>query len=117
MNGEFLYNSEQDQKLQELKRAAFEVLYEHEGCDRQDWIDWIIADHGEELAEVIGDNPYDTYPQLEDYWDSMDYEDPNTGVCLTYRDWAEYFSCWEHKEVYDKLVEANNKLKSIKSMI
>ena len=64
--------------------------------------------------DAIGEDPYDVNSLLSDYWDSMDYEDPDTGICFTYRDWAEYFINWEHREVYDKLVEVSRKLDKIK---
>lgn len=124
MNGEFPYTYNHSPELEALKEAAFSVLHDHEGCDRQDWIEWIIADHSEELTDAIGNDPYDVYPQLEDYWDSMDYEDPVTGLSFTYRDWAEYFANWEHRKVYDRLnevceqlYEANRKLATIKESL
>lgn len=113
MNGEFPYN-EKTPEMDKLKRAAFEVLRDNDGCECQDWIDALIGEYGEIVVDAFGEDPYDVNSQLSDYWDSMDYEDPDTGICFTYRDWAEYFTNWEHREVYDKLVEVSRKLDKIK---
>lgn len=78
--------------MDKLKRAAFEVLRDNEGCECQDWMDALIGEYGEIVVDAIGEDPYDVNSLLSDYWDSMDYEDPDTGICFTYRDWAEYFS-------------------------
>lgn len=100
--------------MDKLKRAAFEVLRDNDGCECQDWINALIGEYGEIVVDAIGEDPYDVNSLLSDYWDSMDYEDPDTGICFTYRDWAEYFINWEHREVYDKLVEVSWKLDKIK---
>lgn len=113
MNGEIPYN-EKTPEMDKLKRAAFEVLRDNEGCECQDWMDALIGEYGEIVVDAIGEDPYDVNSLLSDYWDSMDYEDPDTGICFTYRDWAEYFINWEHREVYDKLVEVSRKLDKIK---
>ena len=69
--------------MDKLKRAAFEVLRDNEGCECQDWMDALIGEYGEIVVDAIGEDPYDVNSLLSDYWDSMDYEDPDTGICFT----------------------------------
>lgn len=116
MNGEFPYN-EKTPEMEVFKRAAFDVLRDNEGCDCQDWINILVGEYGEIVVDAFDDDPFYVNSQLSDYWDSMDYEDPDTGICFTFRDWAEYFAKWEQREVYDKLVEVSRKLKSIKDTV
>jgi hypothetical protein len=113
MNGEYPY-CETAPEMDKLKRAAFEVLRDNEGCECQDWINILVDEYGKEVVDAFDDDPFYVNSQLSDYWDCMDYEDPDTGICFTYRDWAEYFINWEHREVYDKLVEVSRKLDKIK---
>ena len=42
--------------------------------------------------DALGNNPNEVYAELEDIWENVDYEDPRTGICLTYQNWAEYFA-------------------------
>lgn len=100
--------------MEVFKRAAFDVLRDNEGCDCQDWINILVGEYGKEVVDAFDDDPFYVNSMLSDYWDSMDYEDPDTGICFTFRDWAEYFANWEHREVYDKLVEVSRKLDKIK---
>lgn len=48
-----------------------------------------------------------------DWWDSMDYEDEDTGMCETFKDWAEYFATERSAELYDLLVEAKSEIKRL----
>lgn len=100
------YNEDED--YQAFKRLAFEVIRDGEGeMECQDWINELIQCN--ETANVFGsDDPPYVFATLEDYWDTMDYEDPDTGVCFTYRDWALFFQNWTHKEVYDQLIADYN---------
>ena len=97
MNGEFPYN-EKTPEMEVFKRAAFGVLRDNEGCDCQDG--------GQNVNKV------ESGVRLR-----YQYEDPDTGICFTFRDWAEYFANWEQREVYAKLVEVSRKLKSIKDTV
>ena len=51
--------------------------------------------------------------ELEDIWETVDYENPRTGICLTYQNWAEYFAGEFAHTIYDELVKAKqtNELK------
>ena len=67
MNGEFPYN-EKTPEMDKLKRAAFEVLRDNDGCECQDWMDALIGEYGEIVVDAIGEDPYDVNSLLSDYW-------------------------------------------------
>lgn len=68
--------------MDELKKAAFEAIYK-DGCDNcGDWIDTLVNCYSEEVVDALGNNPNEVYAELEDIWETMDYEDPRTGICL-----------------------------------
>lgn len=97
----------------ELKKIAFDAIYKDGSEDCGDWIDTLINCYPDEVVEAFGNNPSEVYAELEDLWTTMDYEDPRTGVCLTYRDWAIYFANDFSHMIYDELIKSkqNNELK------
>lgn len=112
MNGEYPYCGT-GSFTDELKRAAFEAIYK-DGCDDcGDWIDTLVNCYSEEVMDALGNNPNEVYAELEDIWETVDYEDPRTGICLTYQNWAEYFAGEFTHTIYDELVKAKqtNELK------
>lgn len=65
--------------MDELKKAAFNAIYK-DGCDNcGDWIDTLVNCYSEEVVDTLGNNPNEVYAELEDIWETMDYEDPRTG--------------------------------------
>lgn len=106
----FIPEDPMDETLEDFKRKAFEVLRDGDGdMDCQDWINELVK--CKETAWAFGnDDPPYVFSLLEDYWESMDYEDPDTGVCLTYRDWAKYFQNWTHYHIYEYLQQSNANL-------
>lgn len=105
MNGEYPYR-ETDSFMEELKRAAFNAIYK-DGCDNcGDWIDTLVNCYSEEVVDALGNNPNEVYAELEDIWETMDYEDPRTGICLTYQNWAEYFTGEFAHTIYNKLIKS-----------
>lgn len=96
-----------------LKQAAWNVLHDNPGCECQDWIDTLVNEYSSEVVDVFGDSPEDVFASLTDWWDCMDYEDENTGMCETFSDWAEYFVTERSVELYDLLVEAKGEIKRL----
>ena len=90
MNGEYPY-CKTEPFMDELKKAAFNAIYK-DGCDNcGDWIDTLVNE---------------VYAELEDIWETMDYEDPRTGICLTYQNWAEYFTGEFAHTIYNELIKS-----------
>lgn len=90
----------------ELKKVAFDAIYKY-GCDDcGDWIDTLVTCYSEEVVDALGNNPPEVYAELTDLWSTMDYEDPRTGICLTYRDWAIYFANEFSYIIYDELIKS-----------
>lgn len=97
--------------LAEFKQLAFEIIRDGDGdMECQDWINELVQ--CEETVEVFGnDDPPYVFSMLEDYWNTVDYKDPDTDICMTYRDWALYFQNWTHRDIYEKLVETTSELR------
>lgn len=96
--------------MQELKDAAWNVLHDCPGCDCGDWTQELFEQYPSEVLDALGVDPYGVRAQLEDWWDSMDYEDERTGMCERYRDWAEYFCTDKSVELYDLVVQLSAEL-------
>lgn len=105
----YLEENEQD-AMQELKDAAWNVLHDCPGCDCGDWMQELFEQYPSEVVDALGVNPYEVRAQLEDCWDSMDYEDKRTGKSERYRDWAEYFCTEKSVELYDWVVQLSAEL-------
>ena len=103
--------------MDDFKKAAFDAIYENGCTDCGDWIETLIMCYSEEVINRFGNNPFNVRAEIEDYWDSMDYEDPRTGVCLTYRDWAAYFAGEYAHIVYDELIRAKKIISDIKERL
>lgn len=101
----------------ELKEAAWNVLHENPGMEYGDWVNALIAQYPSEVVDVLGPDPETVYAYLADYWESMTYEDPVTGICERFCDWAEYFVNERSVELYDLLAGAELKLARIKAVL
>lgn len=105
MNGEYPY-CKTEPFMDELKKAAFNAIYK-DGCDNcGDWIDTLVNCYSEEVVDTLGNNPNEVYAELEDIWETMDYEDPRTGICLTYQNWAEYLTGEFAHTIYNELIKS-----------
>lgn len=103
--------NEQDDTLEELKAAAFEVLLLHPGCTYNEWATILTEQYSTELIDAFGTDPKKIASSIADMWDSEKYEDENTGDRHTYKEWAEYFATECSVELYGKLAEAKAKTK------
>lgn len=91
--------------IAELKEAAWNVLHENPGSEFGDWKSELISQYPAEVVDALGTDSEEVYARLADWWDSEDYEDPSTGMCERFRDWAEYFATKRSVELYDMLAE------------
>ena len=101
----------------ELKQCAWNVLHENPGIDCGDWMNILIEQYPTEVVDALGSNPSEAFPALEDMWGSNDYEDPETGECHSFRDWAEYFATERSVELYDMLAEERAKISRFKTLL
>lgn len=88
----------------DLAEAGFELIAENPGIERDEWAQAMIDCNAEIVDDVFGIS-MDTMVMLEDAWDCDDYEDPDTGICLTLSSWAEFFSTPIAIEIYSELRE------------
>lgn len=102
---------EQDDTLDELKAAAFEVLLLNPGSEHNDWVQLLIEQYATELTDEYGTNPADVYASLDDLWESP-YFDKNSGLEYDYKDWAEAFATDAAVQMYYNLTERINESKN-----
>ncbi|MBD5283354.1 MAG: hypothetical protein HDS31_01915 [Bacteroides sp.] len=100
----------------ELKEAAWNVLHENPGCDFGEWQSTLVEEYPSEVVDALGSNPFDVYPALSDLWDCYDFEDPDTGECHTFANWAEFFATDRSVELYDMLVDARREIKRLQAL-
>ena len=75
----------------------------------------IVEHYPSEVVDALGNNPIDVFPALADMWDCNDYRDPDTDMCHTFSEWAEYFATDRSVELYDLLVEAKCEIRRFKA--
>ena len=90
MNGEYPY-CETAPEMDNLKRAAFEVLLENAGSDKCDWRDMLINGYASELTDAYGSDLEKVYAMIDELWESP-YYDERSGLEYDYHDWAEAFA-------------------------
>lgn len=101
--------------LDALKEAAWDILRENPGSDFGDWQRSLIEQFPAETVDALGADPEEVHAALADWWECMDYEDPSTGMCERYRDWAEYFASDRSVELYDRLTEAQGEIRRLEA--
>ena len=98
----------QDETLDELKAAAFEVLLQNPGCEQCDWVNILVEQYGTELVDAYGNNPEEVYASLADLWESP-YYDNNSGLEYDYQTWAEALWTEASVQMYYDLTANKNK--------
>lgn len=89
----------------ELQEAAFEYLLLNPGSEFGDWQQGLISDYPAEVVDALGNNPPEVFADLADMWES-DFEDPNTGICQKFSEWAMSFANEYAVGIYYHLVDA-----------
>lgn len=95
----------------ELRQCAWNVLHENPGYGFDEWVQILMEQYPAEVVDALGPNPPEVFAELSDLWDCNDYEDPTTGECHTFKDWAEYFATDRSVELYNMLAEARAKIR------
>ena len=98
--------NEQDDTLEELKAAAFEVLRLNPGCEQSDWAKILIEQYGTEVVDAYGKDPAEAYASLEELWESP-YLDEVSGLEYDFKTWAEAFATDAAVQMYYDLTEKN----------
>lgn len=91
--------------MDELKAAAFEYLLLNPGSEFGDWQQGLLSYYPAEVVDALGNNPTEVFADLADMWES-DYEDPNTGICQKFSEWAMSFANEYAVGIYYYLVDA-----------
>ena len=97
---------ENDETLDELKAAAFEVLRLNPGCEQSDWTKILVEQYGTEVVDAYGKDPAEAYASLEALWESP-YLDKVSGLEYDFKTWAEAFSTDAAVQMYYDLTEKN----------
>ena len=95
-----------DETLEELKAAAFEVLRLNPGCEQSDWTKMLVEQYGTEVMDAYGKDPAEAYASLEDLWESP-YLDEVSGLEYDFKTWAEAFATDAAVQMYYDLTEKN----------
>ena len=95
-----------DETLEELKAAAFEVLRLNPGCEQSDWAKILIEQYGTEVVDAYGKDPAEAYASLEDLWESP-YLDEVSGLEYDFKTWAEAFATDAAVQMYYDLTDKN----------
>ena len=93
----------EDETLEELKAAAFEVLLLNPGCDRADWAKILVEEYGTEVVDAFGSNPREVYAELDDLWETT-YWDHKSDLEYTFKQWAEAFATEASVQMYYDLI-------------
>jgi len=93
-----------DETLEELKAAAFEVLRLNPGCGQGEWADILIGQYGTEVVDTYGNNPGEVFADLEDLWEGP-YLDRASGLEYDFKTWAEAFANEAAVQMYYDLTE------------
>ena len=94
-----------DDSRAELREAAFEYLLLNPGSEFGDWQQGLISDYPTEVVDALGTNPVEVNAALADLWET-DYEDPKTGTCQKFSEWAMSFANENAVGIYYYLVDA-----------
>lgn len=98
-----------DPQMKELKSVAFDILLENHGSEFDDWQQSLIEGYAETVTDALGEAPEEVYAGLADLWES-DYEDPATGLCMDFEEWARAFTTEEAVMIYRELAEERRKI-------
>lgn len=95
-----------------LEDAGFEIIKEGD-VDRAEWARSLVMNYPQEVIAVFGADPNKVFGLLEDEWDTGMYEDGESGLNMSWEDWADYFSCNVSHYVYDELCSLRKKYRQI----
>lgn len=96
--------------MTELKEAAFEYLLLNPGSEFDDWQQGLLDQYPDTVVDALGCNPPEVFAGLADLWE-CDYEDPKTGTCQKFSEWAMSFANEYAVGIYYFLVDACTDLK------
>ena len=102
--------NDQDDTLEELKAAAFEVLRLNPGFEQSDWAKILVEQYGTEVVDAYGKDPAEAYASLEDLWESP-YLDEVSGLEYDFKTWAEAFATDAAVQMYYDLTEKNERIR------
>lgn len=79
-----------EELLNELRNAAFEVLLLHPATTRDTWVQTLMEQYPTEVIDVLGTDEETTRERLKKMW-GEDYTD-TAGETRSYADWAALFA-------------------------
>lgn len=80
----------EEELINELRHAAFEVLLLHPATTRNTWVQTLIEQYPTEVADALGTDTETTRERLNKMWHDT-YTD-TAGVSRTYAEWAARFA-------------------------
>lgn len=110
-----LYDDNEVDFFDILKECAWNILHENPGSEFGDWQMMLVEQYPSEVVDALGNCPADVFSALADMWDSNDYHDPDTDMCHTFAEWAEYFATDRSVELYDLFAEAKREIRRFRA--
>lgn len=92
-----------------LHKSAFDAIYDNCIGSCEGFINSMIDSHWEEVEDCFSNEQIEG--GLADLWETGDYDDPATGICMRYHLWGDFFAHPHSYDVYDALAEARRTLK------
>ena len=80
----------EEELLNELRNAAFEVLLLNPATTRETWVQTLMEQYPAEVTDALGTDTETTRERLNKMW-GEDYTD-TAGVTRSYADWAALFA-------------------------
>lgn len=99
-------NQLQDESMDELKHAAFEVLLLHPGCDLRRWYAILCEQYNAELTDAFGRSPAATNNEICKLWETP-YKDTASGLEYTFEIWAQCFCNEAAVQMYHDMASKN----------
>lgn len=101
---------------QPLLDAGWRVLMEEKDIDCSAWVQTLIERFPKRCIDVLGDDPWDLWGLLTDWWSDKEYTNPKTGETDTFEGWAWYYQN-EGDGLRERLDDALAEIENLKSQL
>lgn len=97
-----------------LVEAGWKIIHEHPGIECAEWMDLLVQQYPLEVVDALGNNPFEVFPTLEDWWEQKEYTDPDTGDWNTLAGWSECYAT-DPEYLQLRLDKANDRIRELET--
>lgn len=94
---------QEEEAIEELKHAAFEVLLTNPGIDDKEWVGNLLLRYSSEVIDAFGREPEKIHSSLFKLW-KTDYHDNLSRLTRTFEEWSKAFSTEESVSMYQEMI-------------